>query len=175
MRSRSTAVLSLTAIAVLALAGCATQPASDGAGTAEPSPTASVAESSYASPAVAGERTGVDGTDLQLWSSVAPDEGAVGTLGDPDAGNQWVTVNVAQWTAAADQTDVDVAPVLRSTADESFTGTAVSPRAVDVPMTADKLYTFAWSFQVPENLVDATSLVLCTSADADAACTSIDK
>lgn len=170
MRSRSTAVLSLTALAVVALAGCAAGDTSPDATSAAP-----VVESSYDSPATAGDRIGVDGADLQVWSASVPDGGAAAALGDPDTGNEWVTVNVAQWTSTADQTDAEVAPVLRSSADESLEAEAVSPRSVDVPMTADKLYTFAWSFQVPQDLVDESTLVLCTSASDDAACTAIAK
>ncbi len=56
-----------------------------------------------------------------MWSSTVPDESAAATLGDPEAGSQWVTVNVAQWVTDEGLSDVDVAPVLHSTADESFT------------------------------------------------------
>ncbi|HYP74207.1 MAG TPA: hypothetical protein VEP72_08960 [Microbacterium sp.] len=169
MRARRAAVLSLSALAALALAGCSA------GGSAEPTPTASVAASSYEAPAAAGDRVGVDGLDLQVWSATAPDDAAAATVGDPADGSQWVTVNLAQWTSADGQSDVDVAPVLRSTADDSFTADAVSPRAVEVPMTAGKTYTYAWSFEVPEDLVDGAQLVVCTSADDDAACSLIAK
>lgn len=169
MRARRAAVLSLSALAALALAGC-----SAGA-DAEPTPTAAVAESSYTTPAAAGDRVGVDGLDLQVWSATVPDEAAAAGLGDPAEGSVWVTVNVAQWTSEDGQKDVDVAPVLRSTAETSFAADAVSPRAVEVPMTADKTYTYAWSFEVPEGLVDGAQLVVCTSADDDAACSLLEK
>jgi hypothetical protein len=39
-------------------------------------------------------------------------------------------------------------------------------------MTPEKSYTFAWSFQVPEDLVDAGSLVLCVG-EGDAGCSAI--
>lgn len=173
MRSRSTAVLSVAALAALALAGCSAGSAGPGASaTKTPAP---VVESSYASPATVGDRTGVAGDDLQVWSASVPDSGAAASLGDPEAGNEWVTVNVAQWVATSGKTDVDAAPVLRSTADKAMEGKAVSPRAVAVPMTEGKLYTFVWSFQVPEASADASTLVLCTSAADDAACSSIAK
>jgi outer membrane murein-binding lipoprotein Lpp len=169
MRSRSTALLSIAAAAGLLLAGCAS--------TAEPEPTASsaaskVVESSVTDPAAAGERVGADGNELEVWSSTVPDESAAGTLGDPDAGNQWVTVNVAQWVTDEGQKDVDVAPVLRSTDDESFSAEAVSQRSVEVPMTPEKSYTFTWSFQVPEDLVDPQALVLCVGS-GDEGCSSL--
>ena len=88
------------------------------------------------------------------------------------AGNQWVTVNVAQWVSEKGQSDVDVAPVLRSTTDESFSADAVSQRSVEVPMTPEKSYTFVWSFQVPEDLVDAETLVLCVGS-GDEGCSSL--
>lgn len=171
MRARSAAVLSLAAIAGLALAGCSSTPAED-ASTESPA-SATVTSSSWEEPAAAGDRVGAEGVDLQVWSNTTPDEGAIATLGEPAEGTQWVTLNVAQWVAEDGLKDVDVAPVLRSTADESFAGEAVSPRSVEVPMTADKLYTYAWSYQVPEELVDPAGLILCTSADEVAGCSAI--
>ncbi len=169
MRSRSTALLSITAIGGLLLVGCASP------STPEPSPTAAtedVVESSLEQPAAAGERVGAEGLALEVWSSTVPDESAAAIVGDPDAGSQWVTVNVAQWVTDEGLSDVDVAPVLHSTADESFTGTAVSPRAGEVPMTPEKSYTFVWSFQVPEDLVDGESLVLCVGP-GDTGCSAL--
>ena len=169
MRSRTTALLSIAAVSGLLLAGCAS--------TTTPEPTETVAteavvESSYAEPAAAGERVGADGLALEVWSSTVPDESAAAAIDEPDAGNQWVTVNVAQWVTDEDLSDVDVAPVLRSTTDESFTAAAVSQRSVEVPMTPEKSYTFVWSFQVPEDLVDAASLLLCVG-EGDEGCSAI--
>jgi hypothetical protein len=169
MRSRSIAVLSIAAVSGLLLAGCASTAGS------EPTPTSassSVVESSVTKPAAAGERVGADGNELEVWSSIVPDESAAATLDEPEAGNQWVTINVAQWVTDKGQSDVDVAPVLRSTADESFSADAVSQRSVDVPMTPEKSYTFVWSFQVPEDLVDAETLVVCVGS-GDEGCSSI--
>lgn len=169
MRSRSTALLSIAAVSGLLLAGCAS--------TAEPEPTASsasssVVESSVSEPAAAGQRVGADGDELEVWSSIVPDESAAATLDEPEAGSQWVTVNVAQWVSDEGRSDVDVAPVLRSTADESFSADAVSQRSVEVPMTPEKSYTFVWSFQVPEDLVDASTLVVCVGS-GDEGCSSL--
>jgi len=169
MRSRSTALLSIAAVSGLLLAGCAS--------TAEPEPTATsaastVVESSITDPAAASERVGADGNALEVWSSTVPDASAAATLEEPEAGNEWVTVTVAQWVTDEGQSDVDVAPVLRSTADESFSAEAVSQRSVEVPMTPAKSYTFVWSYQVPEDLVDASSLVLCVGS-GDEGCSSL--
>ena len=169
MRSRNIAILSVVAVSGLLLAGCAAD--------ANPEPTStsaasSVVESSVTEPAPAGERVGADGVELEVWSSIVPDDSAAGALGDPEAGSQWVTVNVAQWVTEKGQSDVDVAPVLRSTADESFSAEAVSQRSVEVPMTPEKSYTFVWSFQVPEDLVDAEALVVCVGA-GDEGCSSL--
>ncbi len=169
MRSRSTALLSIAAVSGLLLAGCAS------AADSEPTSTSAadaVVESSVTEPAAAGERVGADGNELEVWSSIVPDESAAATLDEPAEGNQWVTVNVAQWVTDEGQSDVDVAPVLRSTDDESFSAEAVSQRAVEVPMTPEKSYTFVWSFQVPEDLVDASSLVLCVGS-GDEGCSSL--
>lgn len=162
MRSRSTALIALAAAGLL-LAGCASSPT-----PAATSATDAVVESSFDAPAAASERVGADGLALEVWSSAAPDAAAEAQLDAPEAGTQWVTVNVAQWVSADDLKDVDAAPVLRSTKDATFEGAAVSPRAVEVPMTAEKAYTFAWSFQVPDDLVDGETLVLCTTAAGDA-------
>lgn len=171
MRARSAAILSITAIAGLALAGCAST-------STEQEPTeapaaAEVTSSSWEAPAAAGERVGAEGLELQVWSNTTPDEAAIATLGEPAEGTQWVTVNVGQWVAEDGLKDVDVAPVLRSTADDTFAGEAVSPRAVEVPMTADQTYTYAWSYAVPTELVDPASLIVCTSTDEVAGCSAI--
>ena len=169
MRSRATVFLSLAAVTGILLPGCAST------STPEPTTTAAtedVVESSLEQPAAAGDRVGAEGLALEVWSSTVPDEGAAATLDEPEAGSQWVTVNVAQWVTDDGLSDVDVAPVLRSTADDTFTGAAVSQRAVEVPMTPEKSYTFVWSFQVPEALVDAGSLVLCVG-EGDAGCSAI--
>ena len=134
--------------------------------------TEAVVESSVEEPAAPGERVGADGRALEVWSVTVPDESAAATLDEPEAGSQWVTVNVAQWVSEEDLSDVDAAPVLRSTADESFTGEAESQRSVEVPMTPEKSYTFVWSFQVPEELVDAESLVLCVG-EGDEGCSAL--
>lgn len=169
MRSRSTALLSIAAVSALLLAGCASTAGSD---STPSSASSTVVESSVTEPAAAGERVGADGSELEVWSSTVPDESAAGTLGDPDAGNQWVTVNTAQWVTDKGQSDVDVAPVLRSTDDDSFSAEAVSQRSVEVPMTPEKSYTFVWSFQVPEDLVDAETLVVCVG-DGDEGCSTL--
>jgi hypothetical protein len=122
MRSRSTAVLSVAALAALALAGC-----SAGSGhRPPPRRPRPVVESSYASPAAVGDRTGVAGDDLQVWSASVPDSGAAASLGDPGGGQRVVIVNVAQWVAASGKTDVDAAPVFRPTADKAVEGKAAS-------------------------------------------------
>lgn len=169
MRSRSTALLSIAAVSGLLLAGCAStaEPASTPTSAAD-----SVVESSVTEPAPASERVGADGNELEVWSSKVPDESAAATLDEPEAGNQWVTVSIAQWVSEKGLSDVDVAPVLRSTADESFSADAVSQRSIDVPMTPDKSYTFVWSFQVPEDLVDAETLVVCVGS-GDEGCSSL--
>ena len=169
MRSRRTAFLSIVVAAGILLVGCASTSTPEPTATA---PTEAVVESSLSAPAAAGDRVGADGLALEVWSSTVPDESAAAALGDPESGSQWVTVNVAQWVTDEGLSDVDVAPVLRSTGDDSFTGAAVSPRSVEVPMTPEKSYTFVWSFQVPEALVDASSLVLCVS-DGDSGCSAI--
>jgi len=169
MRSRSTALLSIAAVSGLLLAGCASTADSEPTSTSAPD---AVVESSVAEPAAAGERVGADGNELEVWSSIVPDESAAATLDEPAEGNQWVTVNVAQWVTDDGQSDVDVAPVLRSTTDESFSADAVSQRSVDVPMTPEKSYTFVWSFQVPEDLVDAETLVVCVGS-GDEGCSSL--
>jgi len=160
MRSRSTAVLSLIAASGLLLAGCASS--TTGSGTSpEAAPKTITVESSFTDPAAVGERVGADGNSLEVWSGIVPDEAAAGALGDPEAGTQWVTANVAQWVSDDDLTGADVAPVLRSTADKSFEGVAVPQQSVDVVMKPDMSYTYVWSFAVPDALVDADSLVLC--------------
>lgn len=171
MRTRRAAILSITAIAGLALAGCASS-----SNDQEPSNAPAASEltaSSWEAPAAAGERVGADGVELQVWSNTTPDEAAAAALGDPAEGTQWVTINVGQWVSDDGLADVDVAPVLRSTADDTFEGAAVSPRAVEVPMTADKTYTYVWSFEVPQDLVDPAQLVVCTSAEEIAGCSEI--
>jgi len=171
MRARAAAVLSIAAIAGLALAGCASESADQ-----KPSDTpasSAVTESSWEAPAAAGDRIGADGVDLQVWSNITPDESAVATLGEPAEGTQWVTLNVAQWVSDEGLNDIDVAPVLRSAADDTFEAEAVSPRNAEIPMTADQLYTYVWSFEVPEELVDPAQLIVCTSADEVAGCSAI--
>ncbi|QKJ20183.1 hypothetical protein [Microbacterium hominis] len=170
MRTPRAAVLSLTAASALLLAGCATTAASEP--TTVTSPAADVVDSSFSAPGAAGERVGADGVALAVWSTAVPDESAAAVLGDAEAGSQWVTVNVAQWVAEEGLSDVDVAPVLRSSADEEFAAAAVSQRSIEVPMTADKSYTYVWSFQVPEDLVDAEGLVLCVG-EGNEGCSSL--
>ena len=168
MRSRSTALLSIAAVAGLLLAGCA----STSSETTSTAAAEDIVESTLEAPAAAGERVGADGLALEVWSSTVPDESAAAALEEPAEGSQWVTVNVAQWVTDEGLSDVDVAPVLRSTADESFTAAGESQRSVEVPMTPEKSYTFVWSFQVPEDLVDAASLVLCVG-EGDEGCSAI--
>jgi len=170
MRSKSIALLTIAAAASL-LAGCATLPAGT-EGTATPAASApaelettQVVEASFEQPANVGERFGADGVALEVWSGIAPDESAPAALGELAEGNVWVTTHTAQWVAEPIDTNFDVAPVLRSTTDESLTFEAVSPREAGIPMTAEKLYTFPWYFQVPAHLADAESLVLCVTAD----------
>src|SRR6478735_574747 len=105
MRSRSSVLLSLAAVAGILLVGCAPN------STPEPTTTApaeAVVESSLDQPAAAGDRVGADGLALEVWSSAVPDESAASALGDPDAGSQWVTINVAQWVTDEGQSDTDV-------------------------------------------------------------------
>lgn len=158
MRSRSTAVLSILAASGLLLAGCASgQPGA----APDPTPTVSVVESSITEPAAVGERVGVDGTQLEVWSGIVPDDAAAGALGDPEPGTRWVTANVAQWVSVEGLTGAELAPVLRSTADESFEGVAVPQQNADVVMKPGRSYTYVWSYAVPEALVDPEALVLC--------------
>jgi hypothetical protein len=169
MRSRSTSLLSIAAVSALLLAGCASTAAS------EPTETASaveVVESSVSEPAAVGERVGADGAQLEVWSGIVPDETAAGTLGDAETGTQWVTANVAQWVTDEDLTGADVAPVLRSTADDSFSAEAVPQQSVDVVMAPGKSYSYVWSFQVPDALVDAQTLVVCVG-EGDEGCSSL--
>lgn len=171
MRSRSIALVSLAAVSGLVLAGCSSDGGDADAGTSPSA--AAVVESSYAEPAAAGERVGQDGDDLQVWSNTVPDAALAEVLGDPADGTTWVSVYVGQYTATEGQTDADVAPVLRSSTDESFEATAVSTTGTEVPMSVDRLYTYSWAFEVPEDLADATSLILCTSVDENAGCSAI--
>ena len=131
-----------------------------------------VVESSVSEPAAVGERVGADGAQLEVWSGIVPDETAAGALGDAEAGTQWVTANVAQWVTDEDLTGADVAPVLRSTADDSFSAEAVSQQSVDVVMAPGKSYSYVWSFQVPDALVDAETLVVCVG-EGDEGCSSL--
>ncbi|GAA5205388.1 hypothetical protein [Microbacterium kyungheense] len=173
MRSRSTAVLSLLAVSGLLLAGCASTPSSD-ATPEKTTPAVSVVDSSITDPAAVGERVGADGLQLEVWSGIVPDEAAAGALGDPDEGTQWVTANVAQWVSDKGLTGADVAPVLRSTADDSFEGVAVPQQNVDVEMKPDTSYTYVWSYAVPEALVDPSTLVICVG-DGDEGCSTLTK
>jgi len=175
MRSRSTAVLALLAASGLLLAGCASAGSgSSPEATPDTTPAVTIVDSSLTDPAAVGERVGADGNSLEVWSGIVPDEAAAGALGDPEAGTQWVTANVAQWVTDDDLTGADVAPVLRSTTDDSFEGTAVPQQSVDVVMKPGKSYTYVWSFAVPDDLVDADSLVLCVGT-GDEGCSSLTK
>ncbi|NYE19202.1 hypothetical protein [Microbacterium immunditiarum] len=162
MRSRSTAILSVLAVSGLLLAGCASG--------SKPSETTSasdlaIVESTVADPAAVGERVGADGVLLEVWSGAVPDE----TIGEADEGNQWVTANVAQWVTEEGVTAADVAPVVRSTADDSFSAEGEARQNVDIELVPNRSYTFVWSYQVPEELVDPASLVLCVG-DGDEGC-----
>lgn len=156
MRSRSTAVLSVLAAAGLLLAGCA----SDSTAPESAGIEAKIVESSVTEPAGVGERVGAEGVELEVWSGLVPDE----TIGEADPGNKWVTANVAQWVSEEGVVAADIAPVLRSSADESFSAEAMARQVVDFEMKPAKSYTFVWSFQVPEDQVDAETLVLCVGA-----------
>lgn len=171
MRSRSTAVLSVLAVSGLLLAGCAS---AESDSSPDAAPTETVAASSISEPAAVGERVGADGTMLEVWSGIVPDAAAAGALGDPDAGSQWVTANVAQWVTDEDLTGADVAPVLRSATDDSYEGVAVAQQNVDVVMKPGRSYTYVWSYQVPEELVDPEALVICVDA-GDEGCSSLIK
>ncbi|MBD3942706.1 hypothetical protein IF188_13470 [Microbacterium sp. NEAU-LLC] len=173
MRARSTAVLSVLAVSGLLLAGCASTPAAETT-PEKTTPAVTIVDSSLTDPAAVGERVGADGTQLEVWSGIVPDEAAAGALGDPEPGTQWVTANVAQWVSDEGVTGADIAPVLRSTADESFEGVAVPQQSVDVEMKPDMSYTYIWSYAVPEALVDADSLVLCVG-DGDEGCSVLTK
>ena len=107
---------------------------------------------------------------LEVWSGIVPDE----TMGAASEGMLWVTTNVAQWVTEDGLTGTDVAPVLRSTADASFAGTAVPQQNVDVEMKPGQSYSYVWSFEVPEALVNPETLVLCVG-DGDEGCSSINK
>lgn len=171
MRSRSTVVLSLLAASGLLFAGCAS---SQPAAAPEATPTVNVVESSLTEPAAVGERVAVGGTQLEVWSGIVPDDAAAGALGDPEPGTRWVTANVAQWVSVEGLTGTELAPVLRSTADESFQGVAVPQQNADIVLKPGRSYTFVWSYQVPEALVDADALVLCVDT-GDEGCSVLTK
>ncbi len=174
MRSRSTAVLSLIAASGLLLAGCASSGGSPAAAPEKTKPAVTVVDSSLSDPAAVGERVGADGKQLEVWSGIVPDQAAAGALGDPEAGTQWVTANVAQWVSDKGLTGADIAPVLRSTADDSFEGVAVPQQNVDVEMKPDTSYTYVWSYAVPDALVDPSTLVICVGA-GDEGCSVLTK
>lgn len=157
MRSRSSAILSALAVSGLLLAGCAAESSL----SESSAPDAAAVESSVTEPAGVGERVGADGVLLEVWSAAVPDE----TIGEADPGKQWVTANVAQWVTEEGVTGAEVAPVLRSTADESFSAEAEARQNVDIELAPNKSYTFVWSYQVPEDLVDPSTLVLCVGGD----------
>lgn len=168
MRSRSAAVLSVLAVSGLLLAGCATPGAGSAPGSsAVPAPSEDFVASSITEPAAVGERVGADGSMLEVWSGIVPDEAAAGALGAPATGNSWVTANVAQWVTDEDLTGAEVAPVLRSTTDEAFEGVAVPQQNVGVTMKPGRSYTYVWSFEVPEALVDPATLVICVDEGAE--------
>ena len=171
MRSRSTVVLSILAASGLLLAGCAS---GEPAAAPEAATTVNVVESSITQPAAVGERVGVDGTQLEVWSGIVPDDAAAGALGDPEPGTRWVTANVAQWVSVEGLTGAELAPVLRSTADESFQGVAVPQQNADVVMKPGRSYTYVWSYAVPEALIDPEALVLCIDTD-DEGCSVLTK
>ncbi len=171
MRSRSTAVLSIVAASGLLLAGCASSASTDpGSTPSATAPAVTFVESSLTEPAAVGERVGADGNMLEVWSGIVPDD----TMGAASEGMLWVTTNVAQWVTEEGLTGADVAPVLRSTTDESFAGTAVAQQNVDVEMKPGKSYSYVWSFEVPEALVSAENLVLCVG-EGDEGCSSLSK
>ena len=104
---------------------------------------------------------------MQVWSAVVADETMIGTLGEPEAGNVWVSMTTAtKDNGSADLVDTDVAPVLR-TADGETAFEAVSPRENTVPLTTKgQSYSFQWAFQVPQDKAVAADLVVCLD-DAD--------
>lgn len=179
MKRRVTGILTLAA-GVALLAGCATNAATDASETTAPTKAAStVAESSYDAPAAFAESVGTDELSMQVWSSVVNDETVAGALGAPEAGNVWVTLTTAtKDNGSADLVDTDVAPVLRSTTDADATYEAVSPREEPVALkTKGQSYTFAWSFQVPEDKAVAADLIACLddAAGKELGCSAIAK
>lgn len=161
MRSR-TAILSIVAASALLLAGCAAESTSPSKPT-DKAP--EVVASSVTDPAAVGERVGADDLQLEVWSGIIPNE----TLGEAGAGHQWVTANVGQWVTAEGVAAADVAPVLRSTADESFSAEGVANQYMDFELAPGKSYTFVWNYQVPDELVDPATLVLCVG-EGDEGC-----
>ncbi len=161
MRSR-TAVLSIIAASALLLAGCA----SESETSSKPAEKGTeVVTSSITEPAAVGERVGAEDLMLEVWSGIIPNE----TLGEAEAGHQWVTANVGQWVSEEGFAAADVAPVLRSTADESFSAEGVANQYMDFELAPGKSYTFVWNYQVPDELVDPATLVLCVG-EGDEGC-----
>lgn len=167
MRSRTAILPIVAASSLLLLAGCASE--SNGSSSSEGA-NSDVVESSITEPAAVGERVGAGDLMLEVWSGIIPNE----TLGEADAGNQWVTANVGQWVSAEGYEAADVAPVLRSTADESFSAEGVANQYMDFELKPGQSYTFVWNYQVPEELVDAETLVVCVG-EGDEGCSLLSK
>ncbi len=160
MRSR-TAILSIVAASALLLAGCAAESPS----SSKPADKGTeIVASSVTEPAAVGERVGAEDRTLEVWSGIIPNE----TLGEAEAGHQWVTANVGQWVSE-EVGAADVAPVLRSTADETFSAEGVANQYMDFELAPGKSYTFVWNYQVPDELVDPATLVLCVG-EGDEGC-----
>lgn len=166
MKRRLTGILTLAAAAAL-LAGCSTTAADAPKETTAPTTQAAIAESSVDAPVAFTESFGTDELSMQVWSAVVADEAMIGSLGEPEAGNVWVSMTTAtKDNGSADLVDTDVAPVLR-TADGETAFEAVSPRENTVPLsTKGQSYSFQWAFQVPQDKAVAADLVVCLD-DAD--------
>ncbi|MBV0893819.1 hypothetical protein [Microbacterium sp. NC79] len=161
MKRRVSGILTLAATAAL-LTGCATTAATDAQETPAPKETAAIAASSFDAPVAFSESFGTADLSAQVWSALVNDETVAGALGAPEAGNVWVSATTATKAAATDLVDTDVAPVLRSTSDETASYIAVSPRETEIPLaTAGQSYSFQWAFQVPEDKALAEDLVIC--------------
>ena len=168
MKRRVSGILTLAATAAL-LTGCATTAATDAKESSAPKETVAIATSSFDAPVAFTESFGTDDLSMQVWSAVVADETVIGTLGEPEAGNVWVSTTTATKSTSTDLVDTDVAPVLRSTSDETVAYEAVSPRENEIPLaTANQSYSFQWAFQVPEDKAVAEDLVICLN-DAEGA------
>ncbi len=162
MKRRVSGILTLAATAAL-LTGCATTAATDAKETPAPEKeTVAIAASSFDAPVAFTESFGTADLSMQVWSALVNDETVAGALGATEAGNVWVSATTATKAVATDLVDTDVAPVLRSTSDETASYLAVSPRETEIPLaTAGQSYSFQWAFQVPADKAVAEDLVIC--------------